>query len=701
MSYPRDVTLNVNGLGEIDFSYPGEVNVPRTTANLALEFKEVLSAPGTTTKVDSYGNEVAEIFFEVSSPVIGRVGINTVDIIYQYDARVEMNPHNGFLYNELNEIIPDTGTGTVSVNIGLSSLTPATMKIGNMFISYNSPPILEGEIPSDRHVYEGTSSGNLINLHNYFSDDIDNADQLIYRVEQNSQSDKVWVFVTDMKYIKVSATKDDDWSGTTEIIVSAMDSMGAKTFSNPFNITIDNTNDEPMMGEVIPNFEIYEGQTTMLLDMDDEDYFIDIDSEKLYYRAVVDESFSNYLRVDFDNENVMYATAMGDWNEPSIPVHIYCDDYDISSVPEEELEASEVVQDIFIDILNVNDGPIWLNFPAEIQIEEDYTITYGKEYRWLNLNDFASDIDNNEFQLSYSIIKNTNSSYFKVTIDSQDWLYIDNSLVENYVGKTFVTIRMTDGKTYSDISFWIKTIPLNDKPSIRILTPQDYATVSGEVRITGSAQDIEGLDKVMVRINDGPWEKITGTNSWEFVWLTSADGDYLLSFKAYDNDQKNQKVSDVVQIHLTVKNVNNDFDNDGVSNEDDKFPSEPSQWDDTDGDGYGDNPYGYAADQFPEDPTEWFDTDRDGFGNNIDDFPYDSTQWNDTDGDGYGDNIWGNEPDMNIMDSTTGGADTLAPESSSEKSSARYLWYILIVIVVLNVFITYFFNRYYKPPTNE
>jgi hypothetical protein len=697
MSYPRDVQLNVNGVGSVDFTYSGEVSTPRTTQNLALVFKEVLSDAGTPTTTDQYGNEISEIYFEVNSPVVGRVGLNTIDIVYQYDARVERNPHNTYLFNELNEIIPDIGTGTFSVNIAVGSDTPGTLKISNMLVNYNSPPTLEKNLPSDRHVDEGGSANKLYDLHNFFSDDIDNPGELNFRVEQNSESENVWAFITDSRYLKVSANKNPDWSGTFEVMVSATDTMGSKTFSNTFTITVDNTNDPPTIGNPIQNFEIYEGRTTLLVNMDENGYFNDIDSTNLYYRAVVDESFRNYLRVDFDYDNNMYATAIGDHYESSIPVQIYSSDSDISELPLDELEGSEIVQDIFIDILNINDGPMWLNFPAELKLEEDYTFNHGKPYRWLNLNDFTRDVDNKETDLEYSVIHNTNSSYFNVLIDNQDWLHIDNSLVENYVGKSFITIRITDGVLYADVSFWIKTIPINDKPSITILTPGNYDTVSGEVRIAGSAQDIEGLEKVMVRINDGDWQRATGTNNWEFIWITSTDGDYLLSFKAFDNDLVNQKISDVAQLHLKVKNINNDPDGDGFNSDDDKFPYESTQWADTDGDGFGDNSYGYNPDQFPEDPTEWIDTDNDGYGDNLDKFPYDSTQWNDTDEDGYGDNFWGNNADLNSMDSSTGGADSSGQEKSSEGSSAAALWYIIIAIVIANILITYLFNRYYKP----
>jgi hypothetical protein len=77
----------------------------------------------------------------------------------------------------------------------------------------------------------------------------------------------------------------------------------------------------------------------------------------------------------------------------------------------------------------------------------------------------------------------------------------------------------------------------------------------------------------------------------------------------------------------------------------DAFPSDGTQWNDTDGDGHGDNPYGSEGDWFPEDPERWADADRDGVADEDDAFPNDATQWNDTDDDGYGDEETGNRGD--------------------------------------------------------
>ena len=108
-----------------------------------------------------------------------------------------------------------------------------------------------------------------------------------------------------------------------------------------------------------------------------------------------------------------------------------------------------------------------------------------------------------------------------------------------------------------------------------------------------------------------------------------------------------------------------DADGDGRPAEYDAFPNEISQWNDTDSDGYGDNPAGLLPDNCPEEfGTSWqnntlgcLDSDSDGWANLQDDFENDSTQWVDSDDDGYGDNIGGNMADScpNEFGNSTGG----------------------------------------------
>ena len=75
-----------------------------------------------------------------------------------------------------------------------------------------------------------------------------------------------------------------------------------------------------------------------------------------------------------------------------------------------------------------------------------------------------------------------------------------------------------------------------------------------------------------------------------------------------------------------------DIDGDGVANEDDDFPKDATETQDSDQDGVGD-----VRDAFDDDPNEFEDTDGDGVGDNADAFPDDSAETQDSDNDGVGD----------------------------------------------------------------
>lgn len=169
-----------------------------------------------------------------------------------------------------------------------------------------------------------------------------------------------------------------------------------------------------------------------------------------------------------------------------------------------------------------------------------------------------------------------------------------------------------------------------------------------------------------------------GNNCGQVNGLTwSSDGAKIVT--TYGRDDEG--------IHYWIADL--DEDNDGYNSSDqgdgvvDAFPYDGTQWNDTDSDGYGDNPdpattpdacvsqFGTSTqDRFgcpdsdgdgwsddgdwaPNDPEQWKDSDGDGYGDEYyfevvntffhvnqrgDAFPNNPTQWNDTDSDGWGDN---------------------------------------------------------------
>ena len=113
-----------------------------------------------------------------------------------------------------------------------------------------------------------------------------------------------------------------------------------------------------------------------------------------------------------------------------------------------------------------------------------------------------------------------------------------------------------------------------------------------------------------------------------------------------------------------------DRDGDGYSNTGDPFPDDGTQWEDSDGDNYGDNLDGNNPDYFPNDASQWRDSDGDGYGdnpggNNGDRFPNDPLQWSDADNDGYGDNFVDTDGD-----GVSEGNSDVCPQTYGESNSA-------------------------------
>ncbi|CAI8263378.1 MAG: Uncharacterised protein [Methanobacteriota archaeon] len=124
-----------------------------------------------------------------------------------------------------------------------------------------------------------------------------------------------------------------------------------------------------------------------------------------------------------------------------------------------------------------------------------------------------------------------------------------------------------------------------------------------------------------------------------------------------------------------------DSDNDGVPDTKDAFPYDPTQTEDLDGDGCGDDPNGNNPDYFIDDPFECIDSDQDGYGDNGDDFPNNINEWKDSDDDGYGDNSdafpdedsqWSDSDEDGYGDNSEGQQPDDCPEQYGTSSVDRY-----------------------------
>lgn len=209
--------------------------------------------------------------------------------------------------------------------------------------------------------------------------------------------------------------------------------------------------------------------------------------------------------------------------------------------------------------------------------------------------------------------------------------------------------------------------------------------------------------------DDGVWDGLDRCPQTIDGLMVDAEGCHPTQ-RDTDEDGFNDAIDSCVNITGTSTQGGSvgcfDGDGDGWADALDRFASDATQWNDTDGDGYGDNwadsswngsrPVGIGvflenasnadrcptvsgnstldrlgcldrdgdgrsdpdvgwglmdgADAFPDDPTQSVDSDGDGHGDDPngtdpDLLPNDSTQWQDEDGDGFGDDATGRMPD--------------------------------------------------------
>jgi hypothetical protein len=96
---------------------------------------------------------------------------------------------------------------------------------------------------------------------------------------------------------------------------------------------------------------------------------------------------------------------------------------------------------------------------------------------------------------------------------------------------------------------------LNQKPVIAITYPQNGATISSLVMISGTASDPDTKDvvrKVEVKIGQNAWVLVQGTVLWSYDWnvYSLSDGSYSINARSWDG----KDYSDVSTVTVTVHN---------------------------------------------------------------------------------------------------------------------------------------------------
>jgi len=691
IAYPENVTLSIGSSEVFKVDNILDLNL-KHSPDFAPAVNSYLAANQDTTTVDDYGNEFIDLRITTATETQGRVTLDDIDIIYDYTATVRTSP-KGELSWEITDLIPKGTNGTYRIFIGFSSEDPCKIKFSNLSLEYNAAPNTF-TIP-DGNLEEDNTNEHLYDLRVYFIDDYQTPDQLYYQIEDWTNKEYVDIRIKDRYYLSVNCTKNPhtNWFGITEVMVSAKDIESIETKSNKFIINVTPVNDLPYTYAKLPDLKILINKTNTQIDLDrvKSPFFKDIDSEKLYYAFKVDDEFGKNIRINQSTENILEITALvGPCKD--IEVTVYCDDKPISK---SELDKISVFQKFYVEVVEfINETelktPRWKNIEDCIIVEGNPALD-----NWKYLPDYVNDYDDDPKSLEYSIISISNTSYLEIVIDYEN--FIDINPNPDFDGISEVILQATDDDGNFGLGkFYIKMLPINDPPTVEILLPTDESVITGNLLITGTADDVEdSVVSVELKIGpntpSNPWIDVTGVESyWSYVLDTSEyteRTEVLLTARAFDG----KKYSENVSINIIIDNTLKDSDKDGYPDAEDMFPLDPDEWLDSDLDGFGDN-----EDAFNNDPSQWSDEDGDGFGDNpkgkgYDKFPLDPTQYKDSDGDGYGDNINGNNPDHYPDDPKR----HLEGEDTTEDLFARLgpllpVWVFVFLLIIINVYIITF-----------
>ncbi len=320
---------------------------------------------------------------------------------------------------------------------------------------------------------------------------------------------------------------------THAVVVNVSDGNGGEDTLS-FNVTVNNTNDIPVLNSTHNTTAIEDLEYTYLFSMNDSDN----KSDSWNYTLI---SGPGNMTIGLDSGLIQFSPNNYDAINGSYIININVTEYNSSG-------ANMSYQNISFNltITNVNDAPSFTNEPSGQQsVLEDSAYNYDFD---------ATDLDPTSDTLTYSLNISVSTNISAVTVGSSNG-NLTWTPTNDEVGTITLQVDVSDGNGGSDnVTFTVLVNNTNDAPVISTTSPTSVATQGSEYTQQINASDADSGDSIMYQLNVSP-SGMSMNDTGYITWTpNSTHGGNTYSVTVVVNDTSNAQ--DNLSWDITVNDVN-------------------------------------------------------------------------------------------------------------------------------------------------
>ena len=263
-------------IGDLQFwGQEGIVNASGTSGDFSSGLSAYLrDAPASG--IDEYGNEYVDVPVKASSDGCGNITLGGLSI--RYNCTVKLADFSAAINAHPDQSGDDAGEPR-AIRIMAECSTPIRFYFSNLELKYGFSPRMLQPVP-EMSIMEESADYGLVDLWEYFKDDMDENYELEFKVLGADNEDAVSVSVVMNRYLMAESRHgpgSDNWTGEVRVKVGCTDQDGLLGESNEFSIFVTNTQDAPVITSEPPTRAVFGTKYTYHLKA------FDADADTLHY----------------------------------------------------------------------------------------------------------------------------------------------------------------------------------------------------------------------------------------------------------------------------------------------------------------------------------------------------------------------------------------------------------------------------------